>query len=185
MRFEPTQVTRDVSGEAPSIRVGANRPYVLLATAIMLAILILPIVFQARLPVVVVFVALFMPGFGGFRFVILIGPARLLARSWVAADSNGISARNRRGIVRYGWERVISVTWTLTGFAVARWTVVEVTPKLGDPDSPYGPINPDEIANLWFLSSKRRSKAIGGDFLSVCRHYGSRTQLFDGLSPSE
>jgi hypothetical protein len=103
----------------------------------------------------------------------------------VAADENGISARNRRGLVRYGWERVISVTWTLTGFAFARWTVVEVTPKLGDPDSPYGPINPDEIANLWFLSSKRRSKVIGADFLSVCRHYGSKTRLAVGESPIE
>jgi hypothetical protein len=185
MRFEPTQVTREASGEAPSIRVEANRPYVLLATVFLLAILILPIVFQDRLPLAIVVVVILMLALGGLRFVILIGPARLLSRPWVAADSNGVSARNRRGIVRYGWERVISVTWTVTGFALARWTIIEVTPKPGDPDSPYGPINPDEIANLWFLSSKRRSGAIGRDFLSVCQHYGSKTQLFDGLSPNE
>jgi hypothetical protein len=185
MRFEPTQVTRDASGAAPSIRVEANRPYVLLATVITLAILILPFVFQSRLPVVIVLVAFVILALGGFRFVILIGPARLLGRPWVAADARGISARNRRGNVHYGWERVISVTWALTGFALARWTVVEVTPKLGDPDSPYGPINPDEIANLWFLSTKRRSSEIGRDFLSVCQHYGSKTRLFDGLSPIE
>ena len=185
MRFEPTQITREASGEAPSIRVEAHRPYVLLASVFLLAILILPIVIQNRLPLVVVIVVIVMLALGGFRFVILVGPARLLTRPWVAADSNGISARNRRGIVRYGWERVISVTWTVTGFALARWTVVEVRPKLGDPNSPYGPINPDEIANLWFLSSKRQSEAIGGDFLSACRHYGSKTQLFDGLSPIE
>ena len=150
-----------------------------------MATLILPIVFQNRLPLVVVVVVILMLPLGGLRFVILVGPARLLGRPWVAADSNGVSARSRRGVVRYGWERVISVTWTVTGFALARWTIVEVTPKGGDPDSSYGPINPDEIANLWFLSSKRRSDTIGRDFLSVCRHYGSKTQLFDGLSPTE
>ena len=157
----------------------------LLATVILFAILILPIALQDRLPIAVTFVAIIMLLFGGFRFVILIGPARLLGRSWVAADGNGISARNRRGIVRYGWERVLSVTWTLTGLGLARWTVVEVRPTLGDPESPYGPMNPDEIANLWFLSGKRRSAEIGRDFLSVCRHYGSTTQLFDGLEPVE
>ncbi|MGH2673623.1 MAG: hypothetical protein ACRDHC_11660 [Actinomycetota bacterium] len=185
MRFEPAQVARDDSEGVPSIRVEPNRPYVLLTTVILLAVLVLPIVFQERLPIAVIIVAIILLVFGGFRFVILIGPARLLGRPWVAADGDGISARNRRGVVRYGWERVISVTWTVTGLALARWTVVEVTPKLGDPESPYGPMNPDEIANLWFLSSKRLSSAIGGDFLSVCRHYGSKTQLFNGLSPIE
>lgn len=185
MRFESALVTRDDSEGSPSIRIDSNRPYVLVSTVILLAMLVLPIVFQRRPPIAVFILAIIMLLFGGFRFVILIGPARLLGRPWVAADGSGISARNRRGIVRYEWERVVSVTSTLTGLGLARWTVVEVRPTLGDPESPYGPMNPDEIANLWFLSGKRRSAKIGRDFLSVCRHYGSRTQLFDGIGPIE
>jgi hypothetical protein len=185
MSLEPARVTGDLGGEAPWIRIETNRPFVLAVTVFTLTILLLPILFQPRLPAVVVFAALLLLAFGGFRFVILIGPARLLGSPWVAADESGISARNRRGIVRYEWDRVISVAWSLTGFGLARWTVVEVTPTLGDPDSPYGPINPDEVANLWFLSTKRRSEPIGREFLSVCAHYGSKTRLVVGRSPME
>jgi hypothetical protein len=185
MRLEPALVTRDAHGDEPWIRIEPNRPYVAAVTAVTLALLILPIVFQNRLPTIVVMIAFFMLAFGGLRFVIMVGPARLLSRTWVSADDSGVAARNVHGVVRYPWERIVSVGWTHAGLAFARWTTVEVTPTLGSPDSPYGPINPHEIANLWFLSSSRRSRELGGEFLSVCRRYGARTRLSVGSEPLE
>jgi len=180
MRFEQARVTGDPGGEMPWMRVDANRPYVFPVTASMLAVLILAFATWVDLPTPLAWVAAFVLALGGMRFIILVGPARLLTSPWVTADEHGISGRNRRGVVQYGWDRVISVGWILHGAYLTHWTAVEVKPTLGAPESPYGPINPDEIANLWFLSSKRRSRAIGRDLLSVCRHNGSRTQLLVG-----
>jgi hypothetical protein len=67
----------------------------------------------------------------------------------------------------------------LAGRPIGRYTIVEIRLKLGEPDDPYGPINPFE-AYLWFLGRKRSSLEIGREFLSICRRYGSTTTLLVG-----
>ena len=180
MELDPARVTSRLDDGAPSIRIEANPAYSIAVTVPILVVAILTFGIWTELPTLlaaVVFAALLL---GGIRFILFVGPARLLSRSWVAADQRGISTRNARGIARYEWDRVISVSWWHAWYPpLARYTVIEVTLKLGAPNDPYGPINPLEVS-LFFLSRKGRSLEIGREFLSVCRRYGARTSLLVG-----
>jgi hypothetical protein len=160
--------------------IEANRAYAVAVTGPILLLAGLTFGFWTELPTFLAFVVFAALLLGGIRFILFVGPARLLSRSWVAADQRGISTRNVRGIERYEWDRVISVAWWHSWYPpLARCTVIEVMLKLGDPNDPYGPINPLEVS-LFFLSRKQRSLEIGREFLSVCRRYGVRTILLVG-----
>jgi len=162
------------------MRIEANRIYAIAVTGPILILAVLTLAKWTELPTFLGFIVFAALLLGGIRFILFAGPARLLSRSWVAADQRGISTRNARGIARYEWDRVNSVAWWHAGYPpLARYTVIEVALKLGDPNDPYGPINPLEVF-LFFLSRKRRSLEIGREFLSVCRRYGVRTSLLVG-----
>jgi hypothetical protein len=148
-------------------------------TAATLAVLIASVVAMARLEGALAWSAVGLFVFFALRYLYFVGPARLLTRTWIAADTDGVAARSARGVTRYGWDRVVSVHWQLTGRPLSRYTIVEVTPRLGEPEDPHGPINPYEVS-LWFLGNKKRSLEIGRDFLGVCRLYGAKTSLLVG-----
>ena len=182
MRLDTSRVTGDHEGEAPWIRVEANRPYVIATTTATMAALVFVIwvTLFSELPLLLVYGSVVFV-LSGLLFLTRIGPARLLFRPWISAGEHGIAARKVLEVVRYDWDQVISVTWSRMSLFlwIGALTIVEVTPKLRDPESPYGPINPNEIT-LWFLGNKKRSSEIGHEFLSVCRHYGAQTRLVAG-----
>ena len=118
----------------------------------------------------------------GWRFLIRVGIGRLFGAPYVVADEQGITCRGLGGVARYPWGQVISVMWThMRRIPFGGYSVVEITPDTGDPNSPYGRINPHDIY-LWFLGNKRRSRELGQQFLAVCRRYGTRTRLVVGGS---
>jgi hypothetical protein len=177
--MEASRVTVGPDEDTPSVRIDANRPYVIGVTLVTLAALIIAVVAISRSRGLLAWVALIPFVVFGARYLYLVGPARLITRPWIAASGDGITARTARGITRYRWDRVTSVHWQLTGRPLAQYTIVQVTPKLGAPDDPYGPINPFGVS-LWFLSRKKRSLEIGREFLSICRTYGAKTSLLVG-----
>jgi hypothetical protein len=177
--METARVTVGPDKDTPSLRIDANRPYVIGVTLVTIAALVIVLVAISRSRGLLALVALTLFVVFGARFLYFVGPARLITRPWIAASEDGITARGAWRITRYRWDRVTSIHWLFAGRGLARYATVQVTPKLGEPNDPYGPINPFEVS-LWFLSSKRRSLEIGREFLSICRTYGATTSLLVG-----